>query len=55
MTKAELVDQVAATVDLSQSQTEVVLTQCLQAIMDALQGGVVYPNPADNSMSPKTR
>src|SRR2546421_991500 len=39
MTKAELVDHVAATVDLSKSQTEVVLTQCLQAIMDALQAG----------------
>ena len=39
MTKAELVDHVAATVDLSKAQTEVVLTQCLQAIMDALQTG----------------
>ena len=39
MTKAELVDQVAATVDRSKSQTEAVLTQCLQAIMDALQAG----------------
>src|SRR3989475_12503285 len=39
MTKAELVDHVAATVDLSKAQTEVVLTQCLQAIMDALQAG----------------
>src|SRR4029453_74812 len=39
MTKAELVDQVATTVDLSKSQTEAVLTQCLQAIMDALQAG----------------
>jgi len=40
MTKAELVDQVATTVDLSKAQTEaVVLTQCLQAIMDALQAG----------------
>ena len=39
MTKAELVDHVAATVDLSKSQTEAVLTQCLQAIMDALQAG----------------
>ena len=39
MTKAELVDQVATTVALSKSQTEAVLTQCLQAIMDALQVG----------------
>ena len=39
MTKAELVDHVAATVDLSKAQTEAVLTQCLQAIMDALQTG----------------
>jgi integration host factor subunit beta len=39
MTKAELVDQVAATVHLSKSQTDAVLTQCLQAIMDALQAG----------------
>ena len=39
MTKAELVDQVATTGDLSKSQTETVLTQCLQAIMDALQAG----------------
>ena len=39
MTKAELVDHVAATVDLSKAQTEAVLTQCLQAIMDALQAG----------------
>jgi integration host factor subunit beta len=39
MTKAELVDQVAATLDLSKSQTEAVLTQGLQAIMDALQAG----------------
>ena len=39
MTKAELVDQVATTVDLSKSQTEAVLTQCLQAIMDTLQAG----------------
>ena len=39
MTKAELVDHVAATVDLAKSQTEAVLTQCLQAIMDALQAG----------------
>ena len=39
MTKAELVDHVAATVSLSKSQTEAVLTQCLQTIMDALQTG----------------
>ena len=39
MTKAELVDQVAATVQLSKTQTDAVLTQCLQAIMDALQAG----------------
>jgi nucleoid DNA-binding protein len=39
MTKAELVDRVAATVQLPKSQTDAVLTQCLQAIMDALQAG----------------
>src|SRR5215471_12979209 len=39
MTKEELVDQVATTVDLSKAQTEAVLTQCLQTIMDALQAG----------------
>ena len=39
MTKAELVDQVAATVPLSKAQTDAVLTQCLQAIMEALQAG----------------
>jgi len=39
MTKAEIVDQVAATVQLSKVQTDTVLTQCLQAIMDALQSG----------------
>jgi DNA-binding protein HU-beta len=39
MTKAELVDQVAATVPLSKAQTDAVLTQCLQAIMAALQAG----------------
>jgi nucleoid DNA-binding protein len=39
MTKAELVDHVATTVDLAKAQTEAVLTQCLQAIMDALQAG----------------
>ena len=39
MTKAELVDHVAATVQLSKSQTDAVLTQCLQAIMDAVQAG----------------
>lgn len=39
MTKAEFVDHVAATVQLSKSQTDAVLTQCLQAIIDALQAG----------------
>ena len=39
MTKAELVDHVAATVQLSKSQIDAVLTQCLQAIMAALQAG----------------
>jgi nucleoid DNA-binding protein len=39
MTKAELVDQVAATVQLSKTQTDAVLTQGLQAIIDALQAG----------------
>ena len=39
MTKAELVDHVAATVPLSKAQIDAVLTQCLQAIMDAVQAG----------------
>ena len=39
MTKADLVDQVAATVPLTKSQIEAVLTQCLQAIMGAVQAG----------------
>jgi nucleoid DNA-binding protein len=39
MTKAELVDHVAATVQLPKSQTDAVLTQCLQATMDAVQAG----------------
>jgi nucleoid DNA-binding protein len=39
MTKAELIDHVAATVHLPKTQTDAVLTQCLQAIMDALQAG----------------
>jgi nucleoid DNA-binding protein len=39
MTKAELVDQVATIVDFSKSQTEAVLTQCLQTIMEALHAG----------------
>jgi nucleoid DNA-binding protein len=39
MTKAELVDHVAATVQLSKAQTDAVLTQCLQAIIDAVQAG----------------
>ena len=39
MTKAELVDQVAAAVQLPKTQTDAVLTQCLQAIMEAVQAG----------------
>jgi nucleoid DNA-binding protein len=39
MTKAELVDHVAVTVQLPKFQTDAVLTQCLQAIMDAVQAG----------------
>ena len=39
MTKAELVDHVAATVQLSKAQTDAVLTQCLQTIIDAVQAG----------------
>jgi len=39
MTKAELVDQVAATVQLSKAQTDAVLTQGFQAIIGALQAG----------------
>jgi nucleoid DNA-binding protein len=39
MTKAELVDHVAATVQLPKHQIDTVLTRCLQGIMDALQAG----------------
>ena len=39
MTKAELVDQVATTVQLPKHKTESVLTQFLQGIMEALQAG----------------
>jgi nucleoid DNA-binding protein len=39
MTKAELVDQVAAAVQVPKNQTEVVITQFLQALMEALQAG----------------
>src|SRR5207342_890374 len=39
MTKAALVDHVAAAVQLPKSQTDAVLMQCLQAIMDTLQAG----------------
>ena len=39
MTKAELVDQVAATVQLPKHQTEAVITQFLQTIMEALHTG----------------
>jgi nucleoid DNA-binding protein len=39
MTKAELVDQVAATVQLPKHQTEAVITRFLQAIMEALHAG----------------
>jgi nucleoid DNA-binding protein len=39
MTKGELVDHVATTVHLSQAQTDAVLTQCLQAIIEALHAG----------------
>jgi nucleoid DNA-binding protein len=37
MTKAALVDQVAATVQLPKHQTEEVITRFLEAIMAALQ------------------
>ena len=39
MTKTELVDHVAAAVQLPKHQTETVITQFLQAIMVALQAG----------------
>lgn len=39
MTKTELIDHVAATVHLPKTHTDAVLTQCLQAIMEALQAG----------------
>jgi nucleoid DNA-binding protein len=39
MTKAEIVDQVAATAQLPKHQTEAVITQFLQVIMEALHAG----------------
>src|SRR6266446_7048118 len=39
MTKADLVDQVASTVQLPKHQTEAVITRFLQGIMDALHTG----------------
>ena len=39
MTKAALVNHVAATVQLPKHQTEAVITSFLQGIVDALQGG----------------
>ena len=39
MTKAELVDQVAATVQLPKNKTEAVITAFLQGIVDSLQAG----------------
>ena len=39
MTKADLVDQVAAAVQMPKHQTEAVITQFLEAIMAALQTG----------------
>ena len=39
MTKADLVDQVAATGQLTKQQTEAVITRFLQGIMDALHAG----------------
>ena len=39
MTKAELVDQVAATVQLPKNKTDAVITRFLQGIMDALHAG----------------
>jgi len=50
MTKAELVDQVAATVQLPKHQTDAVITRFLQAIMEALQAGEsvefwAFPSP----------
>src|SRR5262249_20050743 len=39
MTKAELVDKVADTVQLPKSKTEAVITDFLQAIMEALHEG----------------
>ena len=39
MTKAALVDHVAATVSLSKAQTDAVRTPCVQAIIDTVQAG----------------
>ena len=50
MTKAELVDHVAAAVQLPKSQTDAVLTQCLQATMDTLQAGEAVDVPHGRSL-----
>ena len=55
MTKAELVDHVATTVQLPKNKTEAVITAFLQGIVDSLQAGVVYPNSADNCLAPTAR
>ncbi len=39
MTKAELVDHVAATVELPKNKIEAVITACLQSIVEALRDG----------------
>ena len=39
MTKTELVNHVAATVQLPRQQTEAVIMQCLQTIMEAVRAG----------------
>ena len=53
MTKADLVEHVATAMQLPKHQTDTVITQFLQAIMAALQAGVVYLQPAGNSISSK--
>jgi hypothetical protein len=55
MTKAELVDQVAATVHLSKSQTDAVLTQCLQAIIEGSVTKRLLCIPVQSTYQCKTR
>jgi len=55
MTKAELVHHVAEAVQLPKQKTEVVITEFLQAIMEALQDGNTVELRGFGSFSPRHR